>query len=240
MDAWKDDFHTAIGNKDGAAMQRALAKGLPVGEYVFGSNREYTPLLYAVDNNGGAAVVAALIASGADVNAPVQDSYRATPLGLAARRGSLPVVQQLLAAGADVNYSGPGDVTPLSFATGNKTLVHRAVTKALLKAGAQPTYQALIAAARHGSPEMIEMLAKAGADLNEVSRWGTALILAVHEKRVDTTGALLKSGADPNLRLPLTHGNYPGQTALDVAKQAKAKKVLPLLEAAAGKQTIVL
>jgi cell wall assembly regulator SMI1 len=230
--AWENDFHTAIANKEPAAMRRAIANGLPINEYVVGYENQYTPLLYAVDHNGGPAVVEVLIAAGADVNTQVKDDYRQTPLDLAARRGSLPIVQKLLAAGADVNYTNESDVTPLSYASSDKQPAHEAVVKALLAAGARPNYQALVGAARHGSPAIIEMLAAAGADLNEVSRWGTALILAVHEKRSDTAEALLRLGADPNIRVPDTHRNYRGQTALDVARQTKAKKIIPILEAA--------
>lgn len=235
-EAWRSDFHAAIANRKAEAMRRALAGGMPINRYVLGYENKYTPLLYAVNEDGGLAVVEVLIAAGADVNAQVKDDYRATPLDLAARRGSLPVVRQLLAAGADVNYTTKSDVTPLSHATGEKKPAHEAVVKALLAAGAKPNYQALVGAARHGSAAMIELLAAAGADVNEVSRWGTALILAAHEKRVDTAEALLRVGADPNLRVPDTHGNYPGQTALDVAKKVKAKKVLSVLEAALAGQ----
>lgn len=230
-EVWRDDFHTAVGNKAADAMRRSVANGLPVNEHVFKGNT-YTPLHYAVDEGGGPGVVEVLIAAGADVNAQVQDDYRATPLCLAARRGSLPVVQQLLAAGADVNYTTEHDVTPLSYSTSEKKPAHEGVMKALLAAGAKSNYQALVGAARRGSPAMIELLAAAGADVNEVSRWGTALVLAVHEKRVDATEALLRVGADPHLRIPDTHRNYPGQTALDVAKQERAKKIIPILEAA--------
>lgn len=233
---WKGDFHTAVGTRDAAALRRALASGLPVAEYVLGPGQEYTPLLYAIDKKGGPAVVAVLLAAGADVNAPMRDGYKATPLGLAARRGDLASVQRLLAAGADVNASNEYDMTPLSYATGEKRPAHEAVVKALLAAGARPNYQALVGAARHGSPAMIALLAEAGADVNEVSRWGTALVLAADEKRSDTVEALLRAGADPHLRLLDTHRNYPGLTALDVARRAKAKKVIAMLEVALAGQ----
>src|SRR5262249_37002564 len=128
------------------------------------------------------------------------------------------------------------DITALSWSTREKKPAYEAVMKALLAAGAKPNYQAIVGAARHGSPAMIEMLAAAGADVNEVSRWGTALILAAHSKRADTTEVLLRVGADPRLRVPESHGNYPGKTALDVAKEMKAKKVIPILEAALAGQ----
>lgn len=217
-------------------MRQAVSKGLPINDYVFGHKNEYTPLLYAVTERGGAEVVGVLIAARADVNAQVRDDYKLTPLCLAAGSGDLASVRRLLAAGAEVNHTKEWGTTPLSSATSDKTPAHTSVMKELLAAGAKPNWQALIWAARRGSPAMIEMLAAAGADLNEVSSWGTALIVAVAEKRSDTTEALLRVGADPTLRLPDTHRAYPGQTALDVATKAKAKKVIPILEAALAGQ----
>lgn len=238
---WKDDFHSAITNKNADAMRRAIANGLPINDRILGLNNEFTPLHYAVDQGGDPTVIEVLIAAGSDVNAPVieNDEKRATPLALAARRGNLPVVKQLLAAGADVNYTDGYDTTPLSWSASEKKPAYETVMKELLAAGAKSNYQALVSAARHGSPAMIELLAASGADLNEVSRWGTALVLAAHEKRADTTEALLRVGADPRLRIPDTHRNYPGQTALDVAKKAKASKVIALLEVAlAGQRSV--
>lgn len=42
-EAWKTDFHIAVGNKDAAAMRRSVAAGLPVNELVLGHQRTYTP-----------------------------------------------------------------------------------------------------------------------------------------------------------------------------------------------------
>ena len=235
---WGHDFHSAIAQKNADAMRRAIANGLPINEHCVGFENEFTPLQYAIDQNPDPSVVEVLIAAGADVNAPVieRGEKRATPLGLVARRGNLAIVKQLLAAGADVNYTEKHNTTPLSNSTWYNKPANEAVMKALLAAGAKSNYQALVGAARKGSPAMIEMLAASGADVNEISRWGTALILAASSKRDDTATALLRAGADPHLRLPDTHPNFPGQTALDVAKKEKAKKVIAILEAAlAGK-----
>ena len=239
--SWQNDFLTAVATKNATAMRRAIASGMPVNEHVLGFGNEFTPLLYAIHEGGGAAVVGVLIAAGTDVNAPSikNGEEKESPLGVAAQAGDLGIAKLLLAAGADVNYKDKDDVTPLSKSTREKKPGHEAVMKELLAAGAKSNYQALIGAARAGSPAMIEMLAASGADLNEISRWGTALILAAHSKRVDTTEALLRAGADPHLRLPADHRNYPGQTALDVAKKEKASKVVSVLEAAlVGKRPV--
>lgn len=236
--SWKNDFHFAVANQNPDAMRKALAKGLPLKRRVLGYSNEFTPLHDAIEAGGGAAVVEVLIAAGADVNAPVvkDKEERESPLCLAAEAGDVRIVRLLLAAGADVNYKDKYDITPLSCATCDKKPGHEAVMKELLSAGAKSNYQAMVGASRSGSPAMIEMLAAAGADVNEVSRWGTALILAAHDKRTDTTEALLRAGADPHLRLPADHRNYPGLSALDVARRERASKVIPVLEAAlAGK-----
>ena len=232
--SWQKDFHFAVVNKNADAMRRAIANGLPINKHVLGFSNEFSPLHYAIHEGGSVRVVEVLIAAGADVNAPAMKNgeEKESPLSLAAQVGDVGIVKLLLAAGADVNYKDKYDVTPLSNSTWEKKPSYEAVMKELLAAGAKSNYQALVGAARQGSPAMIEMLAASGADLNEVSRWGTALVLAAHRKRADTTEALLRVGADPHLRLPTDHRNYPAQSALDVAKKEKASKVVAILEAA--------
>ena len=63
---------------------------------------------------------------------------------------------------------------------------------------------------------------------------GTALHLAVDGKRADTVEALLAAGADPTLTLPGDRNTYAGISALDLARTLKLKKLIPVLEAAAG------
>lgn len=233
---WRGSFHSAVGNKNPKAMQQAVSEGLPVNDYLFSISfaDQCTCLHYAIYEQGGDKVVGALIEAGADVNLPArhQGATSESALGLAAQNGDLAMVERLLAADARLDYASSYDTTALSSATRSKKPAYEAVMKRLLAAGAKSNYQALVGAARSGSPAMIAMLAASGADVNEVSRWGTALILAVAEKREDTAAALLAAGADPALRVPDDHRNYPGKTAFDVAKQYKAKKLIPLLEAA--------
>ena len=147
-EAWKTEFHKAIAQKNPDAMRQAIANGLPINERVLapaGSVNEFTPLHYAVDNDGGPTVIEVLIAAGADVNAPVikDGEKRATPLVLAARRGNLPVVKLLLAAAADMNYTDKSDSTPLSASTFGNKPAHENVMKALLLAGAKSNYRRL-------------------------------------------------------------------------------------------------
>jgi cell wall assembly regulator SMI1 len=177
-----------------------------------------------------------LLDAGADIHTRAIDSDGEkdgpNALDMAADRGCLPIVKLLMARGADVNSKNSADVTPLTHAARDKKPAHEAVMKALLAAGAKPNYQALVSAATWGSPAMIDMLVAAGADVQEISRHGTALLRAAYSKRDDTAAALLRAGADPALRIPDSHRKEAGKTAMDAAKKEKAKKVIALLEAA--------
>lgn len=56
-----------------------------------------------------------LIKHGADLD-PIDEAYRSTPLGMAARWGNLEMVRFLLAAGADPDKAGAAWATPLAWA----------------------------------------------------------------------------------------------------------------------------
>jgi cell wall assembly regulator SMI1/ankyrin repeat protein len=234
---WESEFRIAVVRGDAAAMRRAIQLGLPINEPVMEKfSDRFTPLQYAVDAGTKPAVVAALVDAGADVNArSVQGGVFDTPMMIAADRGRLDLLTLLLAAGADVHAKSAHGSSALSNAAGGgKTSAYERVVSRLLKAGAKPDAEALVAASRNGSPEVVRMLVEAGADVNEVSRWGTALHLAVDEKRVDTVEALLAAGADPTLTLPQDRRTYPGISPLDLARASKFKRLITILEAAAN------
>ncbi len=97
------------------------------------SSEGLTPLAIAAQN-GKIKAAEALIAAGADVNAPVaKGGY--TPLMLAAISGSTDLTAALLDHGAQVNAVNPGGVTALMIAAANN---HPRVAEALLKSGADP------------------------------------------------------------------------------------------------------
>jgi cell wall assembly regulator SMI1/ankyrin repeat protein len=229
---WDADCVRAVVNGDLDALRSALALGLPVNKHVYGTDT-LTPLHYAVDSEAKPAVVSALLAAGADVNVRTTGDSAGgkTPLMLAAYRGRADLVELLLAAGADPHLVAPTGVSALAEAGwGGKTAAYERVMDALLAAGARPDAEALVAAARYGSPGMVRKLVAAGAQVSEMSRWGTALHLAVDEGRADTTEALLAAGADPSFRLPAGFRNYPGKTALDLAREKRRAKLVALLE----------
>jgi ankyrin repeat protein len=94
-------------------------------------NDGLTPLAIA-SQNAKVKAAEALVAAGADVNAPVaKGGY--TPLMLAAISGSSELTSSLIAHGAKVNAVNPGGVTALMIAAAND---RRNVVALLLKSGA--------------------------------------------------------------------------------------------------------
>jgi uncharacterized protein len=76
--------------------------------------REFT-LLHDMAHTGDAASAQLLIDVGAQLN-PIDDEYRATPLGWAARFGHTSVANVLCDAGADLHLAGAPWATPLGWA----------------------------------------------------------------------------------------------------------------------------
>jgi cell wall assembly regulator SMI1 len=205
-----------------------IAEKLPLNDPIDGDR---TPLRMAIDQRQPN-IVRLLIQSGVDVN---QGEH--TPLMLAVKERQLSVVQALLAAGADVNRLDKNGMSALAHAADSKSGATFQVVRALIAAGARGDGEALAQAAMYASPDIIRAIVAAGAQVNEISRWGTPLILAVDADRRDNVETLLALGADLNLRLPADHRNFGGKTAIEVAKENKRKKIIALLEAAAGGHT---
>ena len=72
-----------------------------------------------------------LLKYGADID-PVEEEYRSTPLGMAARWGHVEMVNYLIAKGADINKAGASWSTPLAWA---KKKRHAEIEKVLIDAG---------------------------------------------------------------------------------------------------------
>ncbi len=119
--AWQDNPQlVAMLIKHGARIDVVSSDGL-------------TPLAIAAQN-AKIKAAEALVAAGADVNAPVaKGGY--TPLMLAAISGSTDLTSSLLSHGARVNAVNPGGVTALMIAAANN---HSRVAEVLLKSGADP------------------------------------------------------------------------------------------------------
>jgi ankyrin repeat protein len=209
-------------------MKRALEFGLPIHEPIRGF-RGQTALHFTCNRRAKSSVVRVLLDAGANVNDPA-DALN-TPLMAAAFHGCLGLVKVLLAAGADVHGKDGEGETALTKACLSKTKAHQKIVSELLAAGAKPMADDLTLACEQGSVATVRALIAARADIRGVNRWGdTALHKAVDYGNLAMVKALLAAGADPGFRLSTRSSNYPGQTALDLAREGKAKKLIALLE----------
>lgn len=192
-----------------------------------------TPLSEAAAN-GNAEIVESLLKAGTDANAL---SAQGEPtLMTAARAGNPDAVRVLLKHGAivDKRESWKGQTALMWAAAENRA----EVVKALIDAGADVNARStewpeekkrpsngnlvstrprggltpLLFAAREGALASIQVLAKAGADLNLTEPDGTnALVMALINAHYDVAGFLLEAGADPNV------ADKYGRTALYAA-----------------------
>lgn len=179
-----------------------------------------TPLHWAVRNND-VVLVERLIRAGADVKAT--NRYGIAAMALACESGSAAIVEQLIAAGVSANATGPYGETALhTCAHSGKVEAAKALIAhgALLDAGDSWRGQTpLMWAAAQGHPDMIQVLAEAGADVNARStiivwerqrtseprdKWLppgglTPMLFAAREGCAECVSVLLKAGADPNI-----------------------------------------
>jgi len=96
------------------------------------TNWHHVTMLHYMAQQGDVGKATLLLDHGADLDA-IDEEYRSTPLGFAARWGQRELALLLIQRGADVNKSGAEWATPLAWA---KKKAHREVEKVLINAGA--------------------------------------------------------------------------------------------------------
>jgi ankyrin repeat protein len=192
-----------------------------------------SPLIDAVKSGDSAAAVA-LLARGADVNAPETDGT--TALHWAVHHGDLDLVRRLIRAGAKVNARNEYGATPMSEAA---VVADPAMLEALLAGGADVEspnadgQTVLMVVARTSQVEAARVLLKRGANVNAVEQWRgqTALMWAAAQQQPAMVKALLAAGASVNARS--TVNNWERQvTAEPRAIYRPAGGLTPLLYAA--------
>lgn len=162
-----------------------LEEALALGVSANSTDLSGRPVLEAAARSGNLAIVERLVMAGAEVDAV--DEIGFTALMEAARDGKVDVARFLLEMGANPN--------------------HRSGENALFLA---PMHMAGLS----GMPEMVQLLADAGAEVDPLGREnGTPLMWALGEGKVDASHALLKNGADAMLK------NSYGFSAADIARQ---------------------
>jgi len=192
-----------------------------------------TPLSEAAAN-GNAEIIELLLNAGADANAISAEGE--PTLMTAARTGNAEAVRVLLKHGAttDARDAWKGQTALMWAAAGNHADVMKALIEFRADVNARSTewpeekkrpsngnlvstrprggLTPLLFAAREGALASIQVLVKAGADLNLTEPDGTnALVTALINAHYDVAGFLLEAGADPNV------ADKYGRTALYTA-----------------------
>ena len=170
---------------------------------------------------GAAAKIGALVAAGADVNAPFTGSHRETPLHWAASSDDVAALDALLDAGADIEAGGAviGGGTPMADAVAfgqwkaARRLLERGARTTLWQAAALGLTDRVRAELSDGEPSR--------ADLDN------ALWCAAHGGRRDTAELLMERGADP------AWAGHDGLTAARAAERSGAHEVASWLSARA-------
>src|SRR5688572_19507324 len=159
--------------------------------------------LHTCAHTGNVEAAKALLARGAKVDAG--DTWRGqTPLMWAAAQGHAAMVRVLVEAGADVH-------TRSTVVTWERQRTAEPRDKWLPPGG----FTALLLAARAGCVDCVNVLARSGADINEIDPEShTALVLALMNGEFDVAGALIDAGIDVNV------ADNVGRTALYAAVDA--------------------
>lgn len=213
----------AVRSGDVAALAALLRAHPHLATSRVGDDRESRTLLHVATDWPGhfpqvAATVAALVAAGADVDAPFHGTHAETPLHWAASCGDVAALDALLDAGADIEAPGAvlGGGAPLADARGFRQW---AAAFRLVERGASTT---LVDAATLGLLDRVERLCPAASPEEvDVAFWG-----ACHGGRLACAQLLLDHGADRD-RVP----PWEPLTPLDAAVRAGAPELVAWLRA---------
>jgi ankyrin repeat protein/predicted aspartyl protease len=154
-----------------------------------------------------------------------EDVLRTTPLIRAASAGRSDAVKELLSSGSRPDVADSSHVRPLEIACGRGD---KGMVDLLLAAGAKAEAWDLARACEARSPEIVERLIRAGADVNPKDGEATPLMAAANAGDAKCAEMLLKAGADPRWR------TADGTTAIAVAALSDSPAVLRKLLDAHG------
>lgn len=191
-----------------------------------------TPLHGAAIDSENPAVIAVLIARGADPNATADLIGEAAPLHEAGSYNDNPdVIHALIDGGADVEARDTSGQTPLHWAAMRSN--HPAVIAALLHRGADPDARdhdewtpLHLAAMANDTPDVIDTLIDGGADPNAQAKGRITPLqgAATLNENPAVTATLLDHGADPDAR------TEDGKTAWDFAQENPALEGTDVLQ----------
>jgi len=195
---------------------------------------------------GHAAFVRLLLAHGADANAASREGK--LPLQLAASQGHVGAVEALLGIGGDDPAAGKGSVASAAGRVGAAAAAAGLGILAQVNGVDRQGDSALHWACAAGARRVVKVLLAAGADSTlRNADGGSALHACTVNNRVATLEAMLKGGADPNLRFELPRERFSAaagarwargslETALHVAAaDGRVRAMRVLLSCAATK-----
>lgn len=160
-------------------------------------------LLMLAAEQGDLPIVRLLISLRANVNEI--NEFRQSALWYAVRKNQIATVNLLLKSGTDPNQvTVDGDSILHEVAAGS---INVKILRSLIKNGADPRItnklgcSALHIAAFHGRTEVVQVLIRAGADVNHRDRHSQGpLTCAISRNHKDVATLLLKNGANPRLQ----------------------------------------
>lgn len=207
--------------------KKALEILIPIALINIRDNKGFTAFQYTVAN-GNVEAARKLLNRGAVLGINEYDPDHNNPIITAVARNDLPMVIELITNGARFDVNDKQGNTPLMIAVQKN---YPEIVKKLINYGALPNNQdsSLAIAATKNNLALVQMLIKAGANLNAQNRFGnTALMIALERGFDSIVGAMLEAQADVNIQ------NSEGKTALMIAaKKGSAAFLDRLLRAGA-------
>ena len=203
-------LHYAGENPNPAVAAVLLDAGADVNALASGGR---TPLHEAAASASNPAVIELLVAAGADVNARARNGY--TPLHSAAWFNPRPeIATALIAAGANVNARDPDGYVPSGRRANDRTPLFMAVYRGgtFISVQRMPTGH---------SASVVEVLVRAGADLEQADGNGRTPLHAAALSNPAVFPLLLRLGADPSAR------DADSRTPMDYALENRSLEGLP-------------
>ena len=189
-------------------------------------------LIHLAVRSGNTNVVREVVSAGADVNVRSESDDESTPLCIAIKQCAKEVAEFLLSCDADM-YLGQDGFDSMYIAIEGGEPCHLTMIDVLIGHGYDldrgDPWTPLMTSCQKRRMDIAEKLLAAGADVNAVTRQGTALHLAVETNQPRFVKLFLDRGVDTSIKAPGNNPDYPGLTAIEAAEKSKKRSLIDLL-----------